>query len=539
MTDTAKCSYLLHYTPPPEFGEKPVLLLASNGRKVERISLEYLSQIDHRLVTHSFGLLVDWFRNRSLPLPAKVVDLEVAKKLLVGRPKSDFGLERPWDMPSLLLKYIPSRYDQKQIRATLLTHLGKPAISDFSNLRWMTAIAAKLPELWKETCTELNEKGEILRFDDVEVPAYNSMLQAQYRGITIDQLQRDKFLESNEDDFLAAHHQLTIREKIDVDRALKDTEYLSNCLPYPLQPSEKLADLAQVLKVRKDSDRICGLLHKVSSARRNKSILLRTIGGNGGCSYPLYDTMGTVTGRILTIDPQLQRLSKKYRGVIKARTGYKAVYVDFSQFEPNIMSSISKDPQLVALCNQGDLYEQLAIRICGTTEHRKVTKLMFLAYSYGKQVSGLSEFLVGIIGSKEEADSIIQTHFLPLFAGIETWKSKIAKNLLQTGKIGTLLGNYRYRTRAGDLETKEQRWAVSQVVQGTGSLILKKLIIMLTRTLPEAFVLLPMHDALLMEIPEDRSTEVINELLSCCRKTFSEVCPLVLPVVCEKAFTEQ
>ena len=118
-------------------------------------------------------------------------------------------------------------------------------------------------------------------------------------------------------------------------------------------------------------------------------------------------------------------------------------------------------------------------------------------------------------------------------------KSKIAKNLLQTGKIGTLLGNYRYRTRAGDLETKEQRWAVSQVVQGTGSLILKKLIIMLTRTLPEAFVLLPMHDALLMEIPEDRSTEVINELLSCCRKTFSEVCPLVLPVVCEKAFTEQ
>jgi DNA polymerase I-like protein with 3'-5' exonuclease and polymerase domains len=252
----------------------------------------------------------------------------------------------------------------------------------------------------------------------------------------------------------------------------------------------------------------------------------------------MYDTMGTITGRILTIDPQLQRLSRKYRGVIKARTGYKTVYVDFSQFEPNIMSSISKDSQLVALCNQGDLYEQLAIRLCGSPEHRKITKLMFLAYSYGKRVSSLSDFLVGIIGSKEEADLIIQTHFLPLFEGIEAWKSKIAKDLLEAGKIGTLLGNYRYRMRTGELGAKEQRWAVSQVVQGTGSLILKKLIIMLTRTLPEAFVLLPMHDALLMEVPEDRSAEVTNELLNCCRKTFSEVCPLVFPVVCEKAFAE-
>ena len=35
----------------------------------------------------------------------------------------------------------------------------------------------------------------------------------------------------------------------------------------------------------------------------------------------------------------------------------------------------------------------------------------------------------------EEIGSIIQTHFLPLFEGIEAWKSMIAKDLLEAEKI--------------------------------------------------------------------------------------------------------
>ena len=70
------------------------------------------------------------------------------------------------------------------------------------------------------------------------------------------------------------------------------------------------------------------------------------------------------------------------------------------------------------------------------------------------------------------------------------------------------------------------------------SLILKKLINKLTIELPEVAVLLPMHDALLVEVPEKSAAEITAALLDGCRKTFSEVCPLVVPSVSEKAFFE-
>ena len=165
-------------------------------------------------------------------------------------------------------------------------------------------------------------------------------------------------------------------------------------------------------------------------------------------------------------------------------------------------------------------------------------KLLFLAYSYGKGVTSLSDFLMGVIKSRREAETAIQKHFLPIFEGIENWKASNETQLQIAGRIGTLLGNHRYRTKDGVLDPKERRWAISQVVQGTGSLILKKLLIELATSVPEALVMLPMHDALLLEIPEEKSAGLTEELLRCCRKVFSQICPSVIPAVCEKSFVE-
>nr|WP_281720146.1 DNA polymerase [Nitrosomonas nitrosa] len=537
MINPSECIYLLHYTPPLELGATPFLLQVSSGGSAEVTSIQQLSKSNQPIVTHSFSLLVDWFRHSNLPLPKLVVDLEIAKKLVIGRPKSDFNIEKPWDMPSMLLKYVPSQYDAKQVRATLITHIAKPHISDFSNLRWMTAVAVKLPALWQQIQAELDASEERQRFEDVEIPVYNLMLKVQYQGLILDPIQRDRFLQSIEDDYITAHYQLSIQEDIDVERAFSDIDYLSSRLSYPLHSAETFSDTQQIVKARKGSDRICALLHKVASARRNKRILLRTVGISEGC-FPIYDTMGTVTGRILTIDPELQHLSKRYRGIIKPRPGHSSIYIDYSQFEPNIMASISKDPQLLALCNSGDIYERLAFELCGGIEHRKTMKLLFLAYSYGKEVTSLSDFLMGIIESRREAETVIQRHFLPIFEGIEKWKASTETHLQVAGRIGTLLGNNRHRTRDGVLAPKERRWAISQVVQGTGSLILKKLLIELATSVPEAHVMLPMHDALLLEIPEEKSAALTEELLRCFRKVFSQTCPSVIPSVCEKDFVE-
>ena len=222
MIETQRCCFLFHHTPPPDFGGNPLLLLSDADGKVHVATLEEVSGVELPIVTHSFSLLVDWFRSRAVPLPKQVVDLEVAQKLVVGRPKSDFDIERPWDMPSMLQRFVHRRYDPKRVRATLAMHLAKPPISDFANLRWMTAIAAGLPALWRELLGELEVKGELRRFLDIEVAAYNSMLASQCRGIRLDPHRRDSLLQVLEEDYVSAHHQLAIGKGIDVERALAD-----------------------------------------------------------------------------------------------------------------------------------------------------------------------------------------------------------------------------------------------------------------------------------------------------------------------------
>jgi DNA polymerase-1 len=538
MTSVSNNVFLFHYTPPTDFGVEPTLLVADGGGRVERWSLDQLAACPNPIVTHSFSLLVDWFRKSDLKLPKAVIDLEVAAKLLTGRPKSDFDVERPWDMPSVLRSLIPSNREERLLRATMATHLAKPAFSEFGNLRWMMAIAKGLPALWEVTVERLKTKGEYERFLDYEVTAYNAMLSTQYRGIELDETIRDRFLDEIEKEYRHAHFTLAISKKIDVERALGDAEYLLTVLGLPNRNADDLPEVQDLIAAREDFDDTCRFLGEVVSARRNKGILLRSFGAEQGVCFPFFDTMGTVTGRILTVDPQLQHLAKKYRGIIRPRPGHRLGYVDYSQFEPNIIASICNDPQLLALCKEGDLYEKLSTELFGSKEHRKVCKLMFLAYSYGKQISTLSDFVCGLLPSKRAADSAIKTKFTPLFSGVERWKTTVQTTLKKEGKVGTLLGNYRYRTKDGDLDPKEKRWAISQVVQGTGSLILKRLISRLVNELPHVAVLLPMHDALLVEVPEEGADDSLGALVELCRSTFVDLCPALEPSISQKPFSE-
>ena len=72
----------------------------------------------------------------------------------------------------------------------------------------------------------------------------------------------------------------------------------------------------------------------------------------------------------------------------------------------------------------------------------------------------------------------------------------------RNGRIGTSLGNYLNRTREGELSESEKRSAVSQVVQGTASLIFKKALLRLSQE-TEVELKIPMHDAALVQHAKD------------------------------------
>jgi DNA polymerase I len=531
MTD--KVCFLLHHTKPLDFGTPPKLLMVSpSGTKITGVTMQILSEIPYPVVTHSFALLVEWFRKGGLKLPTQVLDLEIAKKLLVGRPKADYEAVFPWDMPSLLSPFLPARYDLGKFRAAFAAHLASPTPTNFGDIRAMVEIASKLPYLWTSVVSELKLTGEWTRYLNVEVPVYNLLLSMQYRGIEIDEEQRKEFLNTIEDQYIAAHHELAIELKVDVERAFIDTSYLSSLVKEPIEYN---CDVKKFIKAKRNENHVCFLLHSVDRSRTNRRILLRTSVTNDRC-FPIFDTMGTVSGRILAVDPRLQQLNRRYRGIIKAAPNCQLLYLDYSQFEPNIMASVSEDEKLLGLCAQDDLYAQMSLELWGTPEYRNLAKRMFLEYSYGKDEERLIASLAGTFGSQQNAEATIQERFVPLFFGIQNWKASVADRLLKNGRIGTTLGGYRYRTEKGELNRKERRWAVSQVVQGTGALILKRVMLAISEGVPGVVLLLPMFDALLMEIPNEAAAKTVKTLIECFENTFREVCPLTNSSVRIKPF---
>ncbi len=529
---------LIHFTPPSGLGVAPLLFVAEPGSRPQPTSLETLSQLDRPLIAHSFGLLVEWFRAANLPLPAQVLDLEGARRLLVGRPKREFGdRELPWAFRPLLKQFVSEPLlDDEDLREAVGHQLGVPLSLQESDRDLLRDVLAKSTErAWEDTRDRLEVAGEYERFASVEVPVYNSMLTTQFRGFRIDRRERDRLLRRVQQQITARQYGLSISRGVDIERARLDLPYLVGILGLGEAVCEKFSSAREVIDQYRAVDPICEALQKLFRDRRNRSILLRLSTPESEICHVTFESIGTVTARILASDPHVQYLRKDFRSVVKARKGMELLYLDYAHFEPSIMASLSGDPAMKELCAEDDLYEELARRLFGSSGERRKAKRLFLAYSNGMSAERLDELL----GKSKIEDVRSRTSLGRLFPTFEDWKAERFADLESLGRLGTTVGNFRYRERDGPLTNSERRWAVNQVVQGMGSLILKRLILELSSRVPEARLLLPMHDALLLEVEEKSARELAADVRVVFEEVFESLCPGVNPRARAESFAPE
>ena len=206
-------------------------------------------------------------------------------------------------------------------------------------------------------------------------------------------------------------------------------------------------------------------------------------------------------------NPALQNLASKYRNIIIPDDNMKIAYVDFSQFEVGIMAVLSGDAYMRQLFDEGDLYNTASTQIFGNADYRKVAKRLFLSYSYGMSLKRLAD-----AASANRADRRRATSFFKQFTTFETWREILASTYLATGRISTSFGNHAERLNQGELSSKERRSCVSQVVQGTASLIFKKALLGLSKA-PEIQLLIPMHDAVVFQCKMDKDVTKVQKIM--------------------------
>jgi len=119
--------------------------------------------------------------------------------------------------------------------------------------------------------------------------------------------------------------------------------------------------------------------------------------------------------------------------------------------------------------------------------------------------------------------------FFGAFPGLEKYKRSTEEELERSGSIASLMGNRRVRSSAGPLTPKERRWALSQRIQGTASLIFKRALLGLAERFGKESIVLPMHDAVLMQYDEPQHLAAANEASEIMAAAFQEWCPNVKP----------
>jgi len=155
-----------------------------------------------------------------------------------------------------------------------------------------------------------------------------------------------------------------------------------------------------------------------------------------------------------------------------------------------VLKHLRQDKRLYAA---GDMYDLFANTHLGLAGNRKAAKQLFLSYAYGMSRKALVDAAFSLGVDRKQAKAAFR-----LFQQYEDWKKSVWAEFQRNGRVSTVFGNHYQRSGEGPLRGKEQRSAVSQVVQGTASLIFKRALLAVA-PMGDVRVVLPMHDALLFE----------------------------------------
>jgi DNA polymerase-1 len=381
--------------------------------------------------------------------------------------------------------------------------------------------------------------GEWERFIEIEIPIQQIFWWRQYKGISFNKIEWDRAKDRVQKDKYDAFRKLALMMGTsptsvryqNVGRHLKgtDAEYLAE---FADSPSVEVH-----FELAREHSQFAHSFVAFAQARKDESIILRIDPGQER-TFPTFECFGTVTGRIIALNPALQSISRDHRHFVAADMGKSLSYLDYAQFEPGILAQLSCDQTLIRAYNSHDLYIELSMVLFGSTSRRSDAKRLFLAYSYGMSPDSMSRLISGRNASSDEVNTrkAKVVEFFSRYPGLEELRQNLLDELQDNGSISSLLGNHRRRVSRGRLSGKEQGWALSQRVQGTASLIFKDALIRISKAFGPEVILLPMHDAVLLQIRESEKNSIESEITAIMIASFQRWCPDIAAKVTSEDF---
>jgi DNA polymerase-1 len=387
---------------------------------------------------------------------------------------------------------------------------------------------------------ELDREGMRSLFADVELPLIHVLASMERRGVRIDEahlagmgVHLQKELERLE---RRCHDLADMEFNVNSPAQLADVLFVRLALPTGKKIKTGFSTDSEVLEKLRVHHDLPGAVLEYRQVSKLKSTYVDTlpamVNPATGRVHTSYHQTVAATGRLASSDPNLQNIPVRTplgrevrRAFIPGEPGWKLVSADYSQIELRIMAHLSRDPVFVdAFHRNADVHRDTAARLFGvppeavTDTQRAQAKTVNFGILYGQGPYGLARTLG--IGNQEASEFIRE--YKGQFSGVVRYLEGVLEKARADGFVTTLLGRRRFlpnlRARGGPARAAAERLAINTPIQGSAADMIKMAMIRvhgrLAVELPDAHLLLQVHDELLLECPwsdAERVGEAVRE----------------------------
>ncbi len=294
-------------------------------------------------------------------------------------------------------------------------------------------------------------------------------------------------------------------------------------------------------------------LAKLKSTYTDK--LPRKINPRTGRVHTSYHQAVAATGRLSSSDPNLQNIpirtarGRRIREAFVAPEGCLIMACDYSQIELRIMAHLSGDPGLMKAFQENvDVHRATASEVFDVSydevdqDHRRAAKAINFGLMYGMSAFGLSRQLQ--IG-RAEAQAYMDTYFMR-YPGVQQFMEDTRARAREQGYVETLFGRRLYLPdiNASNMQRRQgaERAAINAPMQGTAADIIKRAMISIDawlqsehagqRQIPDAYLVMQVHDELVFEVREDRLDWLKNAVV----EHMSAAADLKVPLVVDTGY---
>ncbi|QHN02169.1 DNA polymerase I [Granulicella sp. WH15] len=322
-------------------------------------------------------------------------------------------------------------------------------------------------------------------------------------------------------------------------------------LPKPMKYGKgKVVSTAQdVLEELAENHPIAALVIEHRQLQKLKGTYLDALpqlADSEGRIHTTFNQVGTATGRLSSINPNLQNiptrtpLGREIRAAFIAAPGNLLMSADYSQIELRLMAHFSQDPLLLNAYRTGqDIHTLTAAEVFGVDAATmdKETRARAKAVNFGI-VYGISPFgLAAQLGIDQKvARTYIETYF-ERYQGVRRFIDELLETVRREQAVRTHFGRIRpipdIGSRNPNMRGFAERTAVNTPLQGTAADLIKLAMITLDRKLTErklkSKMTLQVHDELLFDVVPEEA----EELQALVKHEMEHVAEFSIPIVAE------